>query len=209
MINKVTGTLRTVHGDEISLEISHFEYQVLVPEFVRRQVQQKLGEAITLHTIEYIEGNPMQGRLVPRLVGFITDAEREFFEVFCSVDGVGVRKALKALVRPIRDIAAAIQNQDKVTLATLPGVGEATAERIIAKLRRKVAKFALMVDRAAAAAVAEAEPTAIQDALSALLSVGHSESEARGLLDKVLALGKKLKSAADILEEIFRLSPPR
>ena len=207
MINKITGTLRTAHGDEIALEINHFEYQVLVPEFVRRQVQMKLGETITLFTIEYIEGNPMQGRLVPRLVGFITEAEREFFELFCSVDGVGVKKALKALVRPIRDIAAAIQNQDKVTLSTLPGVGEATAERIIAKLRRKVAKFALMVDRGAASAVAEVESSAVQDAMSALLSVGHSESEARSLLEKVLLAGKKFKSAADILEEIFRLNP--
>ena len=83
MINNITGTLRSVHGEEISLEVDHFEYQVLVPEFVRRQVQLKLGEAVTLFTIQYIEGNPMQGRLVPRLVGFITDAEREFFDLFC------------------------------------------------------------------------------------------------------------------------------
>lgn len=209
MINKITGILRSVHGEEISLEINHFEYQVLVPEFVRRQVQQKLGESITLFTIQYIEGNPMQGRLVPRLVGFITEAEREFFDRFCEVDGVGVKKALRALVRPIRDIAAAIQNQDKEILSTLPGVGEATAERIIAKLRRKVAKFALMVDRAASGAMAEVESTAVQDAFAALVSVGHSESEARSLLDKTLPAGKKFKSAADILEEIFRLAPPQ
>ena len=209
MINKATGILRSVHGEEISLEVNQFEYQVLVPEFVRRHLQQKLGETVTLFTIEYIEGNPMQGRLVPRLVGFITEAEREFFELFCEVDGVGVKKALRALVRPIRDIAAAIQNQDKVILSTLPGVGEATAERIIAKLRRKVAKFALMVDRAAPGAGAEVEPTAVQDAFVALVSVGHSESEARALLDKALATGKKYKSAADILEEIFRLAPPQ
>jgi Holliday junction DNA helicase RuvA len=208
MINKITGILRSVHGEEISLEINHFEYQVLVPEFVRRGVQQRLGETVTLFSIEYIEGNPMQGRLIPRLVGFITEAEREFFELFCEVDGVGVKKALRALVRPIRDIAAAIQNQDKEILSTLPGVGEATAERIIAKLRRKVAKFALMVDHAATGPVAEVEPTAVQDAFAALLSVGHSESEARALLDKALPSGKKFKSAADILEEIFRLAPP-
>ena len=209
MINKITGILRSVHGEEIALEVDHFEYQVLVPEFVRRQVQMKLGESITLFTIEYIEGSPMQGRLVPRLVGFITEAEREFFDRFCEVDGVGVKKALRAMVRPIREIAAAIQNQDKETLSTLPGVGEATAERIIAKLRRKVAKFALMVDRTAAAAVAEAEPTAVQDAFAALTSVGHSEAEARSLLDKALASGKKFKAVADILEEIFQLNRPQ
>ena len=208
MITKITGTLCKVHEEELSLEVNHFEYEVLVPEFVRRQVQQKLGEAVSLHTIEYIEGNPMQGRMVPRLVGFLNEAEREFFELFCSVDGVGVKKAMKALVRPIKDIAVAIQNQDATTLSTLPGVGEATAERIIAKLRRKVAKFALMVDRAAGPAAAAAEPSAIEDAFAALISVGHSEGEARSLLDRALTSGKKFKAAADILEEIFRLGPP-
>ncbi|MBI3467916.1 MAG: Holliday junction DNA helicase RuvA [Planctomycetes bacterium] len=205
MITKITGTLCKVHEEEISLDINHFEYEVLVPEFVRRQVQQKLGEAVSLHTIEYIEGNPMQGRMVPRLVGFLSEAEREFFELFCSVDGVGVRKALKALVRPIKDIAVAIQNQDATMLATLPGVGEATAERIIAKLRRKVAKFALMVDRAAGPTAAAAEPSAVEDAFAALISVGHSEGEARSLLDRALTSGKKFKAAGDLLEEIYRL----
>ena len=205
MINKMTGTVRKVDDEEISLEVGPFEYQVLVPEFVRRQVQQKLGESVSLHIIEYIEGNPMQGRMVPRFVGFITEAEREFFGVFCEVDGVGVKKAIKALVRPIRDIAVAIQSQDKDTLSTLPGVGEATAERIIAKLRRKVAKFALMVERPGAEA-AEVESNTVQDAFAALLSVGHSESEARGLIDRVIASGKKLKTVTDILEEIFRTS---
>ena len=76
MITKITGTLCRVHEEEISLEVNHFEYEVLVPEFVRRQVQQKLGEAVSLHTIEYIEGNPMQGRMVPRLVGFLNEAEQ-------------------------------------------------------------------------------------------------------------------------------------
>jgi Holliday junction DNA helicase RuvA len=209
MINKITGTLRQVHGDEIAVEVNRFEYQVLIPEFVRRHVQSKQGEDVSLFTIEYVEGNPMQGRLVPRLVGFITEAEREFFELFCEVDGVGVKKALRALVRPIRDIATAIQNQDKEILSTLPGVGEATAERIIAKLRRKVTKFALMVDRAGAPVAADAEPSVVQDAFAALMSVGHSELESRRLLDKALTSGKKFKTVADILEEIFRLNPPK
>ena len=73
--------------------------------------------------------------------------DREFFDVFCSVDGVGVRKALRAMVRPVRELARTIQDQDVRTLATFPGIGEATAERIVAKLRRKVGKFALIVGR--------------------------------------------------------------
>src|SRR5207245_1416360 len=82
-----------------------------------------------------------------RMIGFLTEAELEFFELFCTVDKVGVRKAIKALVRPIRDIADAIQRQDAKWLTTLPGVGAATAEQIVATLSRKITKFALMPAR--------------------------------------------------------------
>ena len=210
MITKITGTLRKVYEAEISLEVGDLEYQVLLPEFVRRHIQAKLDQQVCLFTMEYLEGNPMHGRLVPRLVGFLSEAEREFFEVFCSVDGVGVKKALKAMVRQIKEVAVAIQQQDKATLSTLPGIGEATAERIIAKLRRRVAKFTLIVEPSSDGESKEllAEPTAVQDAYEALRSVGHSEAVARTLVDRALSSGKRLASAADILEEIYHQGNP-
>jgi len=144
MITRITGLLNRVLNEEIRLQTGAFEYQVLVPDFVRRQLQGKIGQEVTLHTSEFFDGNPMQGRVVPRLLGFTTEAELEFFELFCTVDKVGTRKAIKALVRPIREIANAIQRQDPKWLTTLPGVGPATADQIVATLRRKVTKFALM-----------------------------------------------------------------
>ena len=51
------------------------------------------------------------------------------------------------MVRPVQDIAEMIEEQDAKGLSSLPGVGGATAERIIAKLRRKMSKFALLVAR--------------------------------------------------------------
>src|SRR5712671_4880735 len=144
MITKITGILNRVLDEEVRLQVGPMEYQVLVPDFVRRQLQDRHGLEITLHTDEYFDGNPMQGRVVPRLIGFITEMELEFFQLFCTVDKVGVRKAIKALVRPIREMADAIQRQDAKWLTTLPGVGPATAEQVVATLRRKVTKFALM-----------------------------------------------------------------
>ena len=144
MITKITGSINRVLDEEVRLRVGALEYQVLVPEFVRRQLQTRVGQEITLHTSDYIDGNPMQGRMVPRLIGFLHEAELEFFELFCTVDKVGTRKAIKALVRPVQEIADAIQRQDAKWLTTLPGVGAATAEQIIATLRRKVTKFALM-----------------------------------------------------------------
>src|SRR5216684_8754226 len=144
MITKINGVLNRVLDEEARLQVGPLEYQVLLPEFVRRQVQARIGQDITLHTNEYFEGNPMQGRVVPRLIGFVTEAELEFFELFCTVDKVGTRKAIKALVRPIREIADAIQRQDAKWLTTLPGIGNATAEQIVATLRRKVTRYALL-----------------------------------------------------------------
>src|SRR6266850_1613124 len=144
MITKISGVLNRVLDEEVRLQVGPLEYQVLVPEFVRRQVQGRVGQEITLHTSHYLDGNPMQGRVVPRLVGFLSEPELDFFDLFCTVDKVGTRKAMKALIRPIREIADAVQRQDSKWLTTLPGVGAATAEQIVATLRRKVTKFALM-----------------------------------------------------------------
>src|SRR5437899_5961559 len=105
MITKITGRLNRVLDEEVRLQVGPLEYQVLVPDFVRRPVQMKIGQDITLYTSEYLEGNPMQGRMVPRLIGFLSETELEFFELFCTVDKVGVRKAIKALIRPIQELA--------------------------------------------------------------------------------------------------------
>jgi Holliday junction DNA helicase RuvA len=210
MITKMTGTINRVLDEEVRLQVGALEYQVLVPEFVRRQVQLKVGHEVTLHTSEYFDGNPMQGRVVPRLIGFLSEAELEFFELFCTVDKVGVRKAIKALMRPVKDIAEAIQRQDSKWLTTLPGVGAATAEQIVATLRRKVTKFSLMVpatvngDGGPPAATASVEGNVLEDAYQALLSVGHSPIDARDRLDKVLTTGKTYKTVDELLLDIYK-----
>src|SRR5437764_14968772 len=141
MITAITGALNRVLDEEVRLQAGPFEYAVLVPEFVRRQLQTRLGEEITLHTMQYLEGNQMSNRLVPRLVGFAAEDDLAFFELLCTVDKVGVRKALKALARPPREVADAIQRQDVKWLTSLPGIGATTADAIFASLRKKVWKF--------------------------------------------------------------------
>ena len=113
----------------------------------------------------------MQGRMTPRLIGFLTEVEREFFELFCSVDGVGVKKALRAMVRPVKEVATAIEEQDTKALSALPGIGPAMAERIVAKLRRKVPKFALMVARDETRE-AEVEPDVVSETYEVLREPG-------------------------------------
>ncbi|HKB37518.1 MAG TPA: Holliday junction branch migration protein RuvA, partial [Gemmataceae bacterium] len=182
---------------------------VLVPEFVRRQLQTRLGEEVTLHTSHFIEGNQMSTRSVPRLIGFVAEAELEFFELFCTVDKVGVRKAIKAMVRPVKDIANAIQRQDAKWLTTLPGVGAATADQIVTTLKRKVTRFALAAEPtgdgdAAATPTAVVDGNLIEDAYQALMGLGLSPGEARDRLDRALTGGRKFNSAEEIILEIYK-----
>ena len=202
MITKITGKLVAVAADELTLAVGALEYEVLIPDFTRRQVQGEIGRDVSLHTIEYLEGNQMASRMIPRLVGFLNPVEREFFELFCQVDGVGVKKALRAMVRPVQEVAELIANQDAKGLAALPGVGPATAERIIAKLRRKVPKFALLVGRALPTA-ADTERDVLTETFDALRAVGHSEADARRLLDAALARKKKYKDVDELLRAVY------
>ena len=202
MIKRVSGVLERVEPAGVELSMGHAVHEVLVPELVRRGLQAKLGQTVTLHTLEFLEGNPTRGNMVPRLVGFLTEVEREFFELICEVDGVGVRKALRAIVRPVGEIATAIEEQDAALLSTLPGIGAATAERMIAKLRRRMPKFALLVAREAPDQAGPADVLA--ETFEVLRSLGHSDTEARRLVDGLRYVKKKYKDVQEALEAIYR-----
>lgn len=202
MITKITGVPLAVAGDVLTLAVGAFEYEVLIPEFTRRQLQEQVGRETSLHTIEYLEGNQMASRLTPRLIGFLNPIEREFFELFCQVDGVGVKKALRAMVRPVQEVASLIEEQDAKGLASLPGIGPATAERVIAKLRRKVPRFALLISRDVPDAVAT-ERDILAESFDALRALGHGESDARRLLDEALTRKKKYKDVDELLRAVY------
>jgi len=202
LITKITGKVIEVGLTHLTMSIDAFEYEVLIPEFVRRQVQNQIGEVISLHTIQYLDGNPQQGRLTPRLIGFSNPVEREFFELICSVDGVGSKKALRAMVRPVQEVATQIEEQDAKGLSALPGIGPAMAERIIAKLRRKVPKFALLIGGAGEGAT-PAGRDITSETFEVLLSLGHSESDARKLLDAALKEKKSYKDVESLLQAVY------
>lgn len=204
MIKKISGVLGRVESTAIELAVGPVVHEVLVPEVVRRELQGRVGQNVALHTLEFLEGNPTRGNLVPRLVGFLSEVEREFFDLICEVDGVGVRKALRAMVRAVGEIATAIEEQDAVLLATLPGIGAATAERMIAKLRRRMPKFALLVARELPGDAAAAGADVLSETFEVLRSLGHSESDARRLVDALRDGRKKYRDVQEALEAIYR-----
>jgi Holliday junction DNA helicase RuvA len=207
LITKIAGKLLAVSDDEAILAVDSFEYTILIPEYARRRLQAEIGQTISLFTIHYLDGNPAHGRLTPRLVGFLNVAEREFFELFCSVDGVGSRKALRAMVRPVREVAALIEEQDAKGLSALPGIGPAIGERIVAKLRRKMPKFALLAASEGEGASADESPASrdvVSEVFQILCTLGHTESEARKLLDAALSQKKKFKDVDELIQAVYQ-----
>ena len=233
MITKMTGTLVRVLDDEARLQVGPFEYQLLVSEAVRRQIQMRVGQEVTFHVTEYLEGNSGGNRFVPRRIGFNTEAELEFFDLFCTVEKIGAKKALKAMARPVKEIADAISRQDARWLSTLPGIGATTAEQIVTTLKRKVMKFAMMSSPAEVSAPAEDKPKTngkasrerqrpeapaadapgspntvpdgqlIDDVYQALMGLGHNPLEARSKLDDLLTSGKTFRNLQDALTLIY------
>jgi Holliday junction DNA helicase RuvA len=204
LITRITGKLVRLGDDTARLEVGAFEYELYVPEFVRRQLQSSMGNEVTLKTIQYIEGNSQGSRLTPRLIGFLSEAEIEFFDLVCSVDGMGVKKSLRAMVRPVREVAEAIEEQNVKELSLLPGIGAAMSERIVAKLRRKMAKFALMVAKEFPQA-APSDRSVLNEAMEALISLGYNSVEAREKIEAVSAAKVKPKSVEDVIFAIYQL----
>ncbi len=204
MITKITGTLVGLTEEIAIFSVPPFEYEVSIPDYTRRHLQSELNKPASLHTLYHIDGNAAQGgRLTPKLLGFLTTVERDFFELVCSVDGLGAKKALRAMVRPVQDIAVMIEQQDAKGLSALPGIGPATAERMIAKLRRKMAKFALLVRREGGE-LAVQQPGVVEETFQALVVLGHNEADARRLIEQTLSGGKKFKDTESMIQAIYQ-----
>ena len=211
MITRLTGKLEILSLEEAYITIGPVQIAALISEETRLRLQGQVGEEVTLFTIFDIEGGVGGSRMSPRLIGFQSPVDREFFEIFTSVDGVGVRKALRAMTRSVRDLSRMIQDQDVKGLYTLPGIGEAFAERIVAKLRRKVARFALGTDDPGIGGkIGSSKPglvsaDVIEDAFRALVSsFGHSDADARRMIDLAIAEDRPFATAADLLSAVYQ-----
>jgi Holliday junction DNA helicase RuvA len=108
------------------------------------------------------------------------------------------------MVRPVAEVAAAIEDQDIKTLSTLPGIGAAGAERMVAKLRRKMARFALLLAGDVPADDTRTSRDVLAEAHAVLLSLGHSESDAREKIQKAVEAKGKFKSVEELLQEVYQ-----
>lgn len=202
MICRLTGRVAGLNGEAAVIDVGAVSYQVLVPRSALADLERLSGNEVTLFTIQYLEGNPAMGHLVPRLIGFLSEAERDFFSELTKVKGVGLRRALRAMSIPAHQIAQAIERGDDRTLGTLPEFGPRTATQVIAQLRGKLQRFL----RPAATPLPVAELTEPQRiALEILVHWGDRRADAQRWIAAAVAAQPGLSEPEDIVRAAYRV----
>ena len=189
-------------------------YDVHVPAFLAEDLAERIGDRVTLHTVQVFEGASQGGNLTPRLLGFASRDDRAFFELFTTVKGVGARKALRAMAVPPGHIAHAIAEQNAAALKALPEVGTRLAATIIAELAGKAERFAAapidapdprrsVVDRGGDPEM----PEPARQAVEALVRLGTPRQEAERRVAR--AIERDPTGVANQATDKGRISPAR
>ncbi len=204
MIAFLRGRVLRQADDFLVVESGGVGYEVHLPGFLRDLLHsdpQSLHDPVELHISYHVSANQPR----PLLVGFLREVEQEFFERFITVDGLGPTKAMKAIVHPIERIADAIERKDVAFLRRLPGIGERTAEKIVAALHGKMGKYALL--RSEARTPHDEPPADFREEVVQVLTgqLGHRTPEARRMVDEALRRNPAITSAEALFQEVYRL----
>lgn len=184
MICRVTGTLERVEGLAATVALSGgVAYEILLPAYLAQLLSDKVGSPVTLVTFHYLESEGQGSAYLPRLVGFMSRRELEFFELFTTVKGIGYRRALRALAAPPAFLARAIAAKDPRPLTEMPEIGKRLAETIIVELYGKVEGYLSEEELtgldAAAAGVAMPRTSVTDQVIDALVALGETRAEAQ------------------------------
>ncbi|MBD8893718.1 Holliday junction branch migration protein RuvA [Roseibium litorale] len=198
MIGKLKGTIDSYGEDHVILDVHGVGYQVYCPSRVL-QTLPKAGEAAVL----FIETMVREDMI--RLFGFSQEAEREWFRLLMTVQGVGAKVALAVLgILRASEIANAIALGDKATISRAPGVGKRVAERILAELKDKAPGYASVDAETISVSQTVNEKVAarpVAEAVSALTNLGYGQPQASA------AVARAMKTAGEeaTTETLIRL----
>lgn len=187
------GILLMVGGVGYEVEIAASTYRTLG----------KLEERKTKAEL-WISYHQSQNQMVPRLYGFGQELQRDFFEELLNVNDLGPSKALTAMsAMPVRKIAKAIVDRDVKILKSLKGIGEKTAEKIIAHLRSRAAIYALLPEDATE--VSEQVPDFKAEVREALVKqLQFKPAEAQKAIDEAVTRNSDISSAEELFDEVLR-----
>jgi len=203
VISHISGKIRKKKDLSVVIDVNGLSYEVMIPPAVMKGIEgsENPDGTVTLITYHYYQMD--QSKAIPVLVGFLNEIEKEFFEQFITVSGVGPKAACRALSLPFSNIAAAIDRADMSMLKSLPGIGEQRAREIIAKLQGKVGKFGLIQD-AQSGSGPKVKSDIKDEALGVLLQLRYKRSEALDMIDKALKHNPAASNCEEILNEVYK-----
>lgn len=195
MFAKLSGRLDSVGIDSCVLDVHGVGY-LLTCSTRTLSALPAPGEALSLLVETQVREDAIS------LFGFLDAAERAWFRMLVTVQGVGARVALSILgTLPVAELALAVAGGDKAILARAPGVGPRLAARLATELKDKVA--ALPVPAGATAAAPRGDLSG--DVLSALANLGYRRAEAAAAIERALSrLGDGAKAGGQKFELLIR-----
>jgi len=211
MITTLAGTLHRIHEDRCEMSVGPLRVELLIPAADVEELGAKIGQDIELFTVFYLEGDASGGNLTPRLIGFLREQDRGFYNAFVTVKGIGPKKALRALTVPAAEVAAAIELKDVKALTKLPQVGKRAAEQIVATLAGKVGVYAGDAVIESPGNVAVKLSSDEEDAVSTLVALGERRGDAEAVLERVKSAEPEVlaKGPDAIVQAMLRLRSAR
>ncbi|TRZ49168.1 hypothetical protein D4Q80_02490 [bacterium] len=203
MIARIFGKVTEKGANYLILDMGGISYKVLLPAALISRIDENINSEgkISLITYHYLQVEPSKS--TPVLVGFLNEIEKEFFEVFITVSGIGPRAALRALNKPISLIVRAIDTADAEFLRSLPGIGPQRAREIIAKLQNKVGKFGLIKDDKVKERDLKSKGIK-EEALAVLMQLEYKKQEALNMLEKALDRNTGIRTTEELLNEVYK-----
>ncbi|HZY53654.1 MAG TPA: Holliday junction branch migration protein RuvA [Reyranella sp.] len=179
MIARLKGTVEAVDDGSAVIDVNGVGYLVSASSRTLRDLV--VGQTATVLVETIVREDAIA------LYGFLDTAERDWFRILTTVQGVGARVALSILSTLSPDeIARAIAAGDKASLSRPAGVGPKLAARLATELKDKAAAFGVAPAPARASAAAAPAPGSVnEDAVSALVNLGYRRVEAFGAVARV------------------------
>lgn len=204
MIGKLKGLIDEFGEDYVVVDVAGVGYHVTCSGRTLAALPAK-GEAAQVFTEMLVSETSI------RLVGFATQAERDWFRLLDNVQGVGTKVAMAILsTLSTAELANALAVGDKAMIGRSPGVGPKLASRIVTELKDKVPALSGIEPGMAglAAAMDAPRPTAAAEAVSALVNLGYGHTQAGAAVAAAMhKLGEDAETAALIraaLKEMAR-----
>ncbi len=204
MIARISGKIIKKDVDSVLIEIGNMSYEVFLPQAILQRIDDHQYGNGNINLITYYYHQVEPSRSIPVLIGFLNEIEKEFFQQFITVSGIGSRAALRALNKPISSIARAIDKGDINFLKSLPGIGQQRAKEIIAKLQGKVGKFGLIQDSLVTHQQDTDKDNIAKDAMAVLIQLQYKKSEAKMMIDRALKEASNIKTGEELLNEIYK-----